>query len=54
MPIPITTRQVSRLQDIDFIYIGEQIAKCDERIAAADFEQSPQLETLLSQSASIS
>jgi acetolactate synthase regulatory subunit len=37
-PIPITTRQVSRLQDIDFVYIGEQIAKCDERIAAADFE----------------
>jgi hypothetical protein len=37
-PIPITTRQVSRLKDIDFVYIDEQITKYDERIAAADFE----------------
>lgn len=37
-PIPVASRGLSRLQDIDFIYINEQVAKCDEKIAAADFE----------------
>jgi hypothetical protein len=37
-PIPITSRQVSRLHEVDFVYISEQITKCDEKIAAADFE----------------
>jgi hypothetical protein len=37
-PIPKAIRQVSKLYEIDFVYITEQIAKCDEKIAAADFE----------------
>ena len=37
-PIPQPSRQVSRLREIDFVYITEQISKCDEKIAAADFE----------------
>jgi hypothetical protein len=37
-PIPKPSRHVSRLNEIDFIYINEQISKCDEKIAAADFE----------------
>ncbi|MFC1693052.1 abortive infection family protein [Candidatus Latescibacterota bacterium] len=37
-PIPQPSRQVSRLEKIDFIYINEQIAKCDKKIAGADFE----------------
>ena len=36
--IPAVTRGVSSLANIDFIYISEQIEKCDERIAIADFE----------------
>lgn len=37
-PIPQASRQVLRLDKIDFVYITEQIAKCDEKIAVADFE----------------
>lgn len=37
-PIPQPSRQVSQLKEIDFVYITEQISKCDEKIAAADFE----------------
>ena len=37
-PIPKPSRQVSRLNEIDFVYITEQVAKCDEKISSADFE----------------
>ncbi|MFA5111809.1 MAG: abortive infection family protein [Desulfobaccales bacterium] len=37
-PIPKPSRQVSKLDEIDFVYITEQVAKCDEKIGAADFE----------------
>ncbi len=37
-PIPLPTRQVSRLREIDFVYINEQITKCDEKIIVADFD----------------
>ncbi len=37
-PIPMPSRQVSRLKEIDFVYITEQISKCDGKIAVADFE----------------
>jgi len=36
--IPQPSRGVSRLKEIDFAYINEQIAKCDEKIEGADFE----------------
>ncbi|MCX5891105.1 MAG: abortive infection family protein [Deltaproteobacteria bacterium] len=37
-PIPTPSRQISRLKEIDFVYITEQVAKCDGKIASADFE----------------
>lgn len=37
-PIPKQSRQVARLKEIDFVYINEQIDKCDGKIAEADFE----------------
>jgi Abortive infection C-terminus len=37
-PIPKPSRQASRLNEIDFVYITEQVAKCDEKISVADFE----------------
>ena len=37
-PIPTPSRKVSRLKEVDFVYISEQIAKCDDKIAAADFD----------------
>jgi hypothetical protein len=38
LPIPVTSRETSRLKQIDFTYITEQIAKCDDKIQAGDFE----------------
>ncbi len=37
-PIPLPSRKVWRLNEIDFLYITEQVAKCDEKIAVADFD----------------
>jgi len=37
-PIPQATRPVSRLCEVDFLYINEQIQKCDEKIGLGDFE----------------
>ena len=37
-PIPTPITDVTRLKEIDFAYINEQIAKCDEKIQTADFE----------------
>ena len=37
-PIPLTQRRAPHLEDIDYVYITEQIEKCDSKIASGDFE----------------
>ncbi|KKR02897.1 MAG: hypothetical protein UT30_C0045G0004 [Candidatus Uhrbacteria bacterium GW2011_GWF2_39_13] len=37
-PIPLSGVNMNRLQQIDFIYINEQISKCDSKISSGDFE----------------
>ena len=37
-PIPQVTRPVTRLGEVDFLYINEQVQKCDEKISVGDFE----------------
>jgi hypothetical protein len=37
-PIPISSRQATHLEDVDYEYITEQIEKCDSKIATGDFE----------------
>jgi len=37
-PIPNVSRNATRLEEIDYVYITEQISKCDDKIGAADFE----------------
>ena len=38
--IPSSGRELSRLSEIDFSYISEQIVKCDQKIHIADYEGS--------------
>ncbi len=37
-PIPTSPRKAIHLDSIDYIYITEQIEKCDDKIASGDFE----------------
>lgn len=37
-PIPMTSRKTVHLDNIDYVYITEQIEKCDSKIASGDFE----------------
>lgn len=37
-PIPLTPRKAVHLDSVDYVYITEQIEKCDSKIASGDFE----------------
>lgn len=37
-PIPMSPRKAVHLTEIDFVYITEQVDKCDSKIASGDFE----------------
>lgn len=37
-PIPMGPRRAAHLDDIDYVYITEQVEKCDSKIASGDFE----------------
>ena len=37
-PIPLSSRQATHLEDVDYVYTTEQIEKCDSKIATSDFE----------------
>ncbi len=37
-PIPVIQSRTSHLKDVDFVYITEQVDKCDGKIASGDFE----------------
>ncbi len=37
-PIPMSPRKMIHLEKIDYIYITEQVEKCDGKIASGDFE----------------
>jgi hypothetical protein len=37
-PIPMSPRKALHLDDIDYVYITEQVEKCDSKIASGDFE----------------
>jgi len=37
-PIPMTSRRAVHLDGVDYVYITEQVEKCDSKIASGDFE----------------
>ena len=37
-PIPRSPRRAAHLEDVDYVYITEQVEKCDNKIASGDFE----------------
>ena len=37
-PIPMTPRKAAHLDGVDYVYITEQVEKCDSKIASGDFE----------------
>jgi uncharacterized protein with HEPN domain len=37
-PIPLTSHRATHLETVDYVYITEQIEKCDSKIASGDFE----------------
>ena len=37
-PIPMSPRRAAHLEEVDYVYIAEQVDKCDSKIASGDFE----------------